>query len=159
MGVFLAMIRWQHGPQAVETWASKRTVREKLRLVETEAGLVSSYHRKVAVRTLDAFTSLSKQRAKLAHGFFGVITDRENQFAWRNASSAAKRMADDLASSNMQASPQSPTWIYTAKDFGELAQACADTFEKIEIALNVLPIVQGLTTPLTSLERSPPDDN
>jgi hypothetical protein len=34
----------------------------------------------MAIRVLDAFTSLSKKRNKLAHGFFGIVTDRNNQF-------------------------------------------------------------------------------
>ncbi len=159
MGVFLAMIRWEHAPQAIEAWASKRTIRDKLRLVEAEADLAGVQYRKMAVLVLDAFTSLSKKRNKLAHGFFGIVTDRENQFAWRDASSAASRMAADLASSSMQASPKPPTWIYTPEDFVKLAQGCAHTFGKIEIALKVLPVVHGLTAPLPPLERQPHDDN
>jgi hypothetical protein len=159
MGVFLATIRWEHAPQAIEAWASKRTIRDKLRLVEAEADLVGVNYRKMAVRVLDSFTSLSKKRNKLAHGFFGIVTDRENQFAWRKASSAASQMAAGLASSSMQASPMPPTWIYTPEDFVKLAQGCADTFGRIEIALDVLPIVRGLTEPLPPLEHQPHDDN
>lgn len=159
MGVFLATIRWEDAPQAIEVWASKRTIRDKLELINAEADLTGAGYRKMAVRILDAFTSLAKKRSKLAHGFFGIVTDRENQFAWREGSSAAKRMAADLASRSMQASPKPPTWIYTPKDFVELAQGCADTFEKIEMALKVLPVVHGLTTPLAPFERQPHDDN
>lgn len=159
MGVFLATIRWEDAPQPIEVWASKRTIRDKLELINAEADLTGAGYRKMAVRILDAFTSLSKKRSKLAHGFFGIVTDRENQFAWREGSSAAKRMAADLASPSMQASPKPPTWIYTPKDFVELSQGCADTFEKIEMALKVLPVVHGLTTPLAPLERQPHDDN
>lgn len=79
MGVFLATIRWEHAPQAIEAWARLRTVREKLRLIEAEADLTGVYYRKMAVQTLDAFTRLSKKRNKLAQGFFGIVTDRENQ--------------------------------------------------------------------------------
>ena len=39
MGIFLAMIRWEHAQQAVEVWASKRTIRDKLALVHAEAKL------------------------------------------------------------------------------------------------------------------------
>ena len=81
MGVFLATIRWDHAPQAIEVWASKRTVREKLELVKAEAKLTGVSHIKMAVLVLDAFISLSKRRSKLAHGFFGIVTDRENRFA------------------------------------------------------------------------------
>ena len=145
MGVFLAMIRWENAPQAIEMWAGKRTTREKLKLVNAEAHLTGDGYPKLAVFVLDAFTSLSKKRSNVAHGFFGIITDRENQFAWRKGSSAAKRMAAGLSSSSMQASPRPPTWIYTPKDFSELAQGCADTFQKIETALEILPIVHGFS--------------
>ncbi len=148
MGVFLATIRWEHAPQAIKLWASKRTIRDKLELVKNEADLTGLFYRKMAVFVLDAFTSLSKKRSKLAHGFFGIITDRENQFAWREGSSAARRTAADLASGSMLASPRPPTWVYTPKDFIEFAQGCDDTFEKIGIALEMLPILHGLTDPL-----------
>ena len=147
MGVFLATIRWEHAPQAIELWASKRTIRDKLELVKAEADLTGLGYRKMAVLVLDAFTSLSKKRNKLAHGFFGIVTDRKNQFAWREGGSAARRTAADLASRSMLASPRPPTWVYTPKDFVELAQGCADTFEKIGIALDMLPIIHGLTRP------------
>lgn len=77
----LATIRWENAPQAIEAWAAKRTVREKLKLVETEANLSGAGHLRMAVVVLDAFTSLAKKRNKLAHGFFGIVKDRENQFA------------------------------------------------------------------------------
>ncbi len=157
MGVLLATIRWENAPQVIEVWGGKRTIRDKLELVKAEADLTGAVYRKMAVRVLDAFTSLSKRRSKLAHGFFGIVTDRENQFAWREASSAARRTAADLASCSMQVSPKPKTWIYTPKDFVELAQSCADTFEKIETALQVLPAVHGLTTQLPPLERQPHD--
>lgn len=159
MGVFLATIRWEDAPKAIEVWADKRTIRDKLELVKAQADLTGVVHRKVAVRALDGFTSLSKRRNKLAHGFFGIVTDRENQFAWRKASSAAKRTAAGLASFSMQVPPKPRTWIYTPKDFVELAQSCADTFEKIETATKLLPVIHGLTDPLSPLERQPRDDN
>jgi hypothetical protein len=114
----------------------------------------------MAVSVLDAFTSLSKKRSKLAHGFFGIVSDRENQFAWREGSSAARRTAADLASNSMLGSPRPPTWLYTPKDFIELAQGCADTFEKIGVALEILPIVHGLSDPLppASVLMSPAKD-
>jgi len=113
-----------------------------------EADVTGVVYRKMAVLVLDAFTSLSKKRNKLAHGFFGIVTDRENQFAWREGSSAAIRTAADLSSRNMLASPRPPTWVYRPKDFFELAQGCVDTFEKIGVALEMLPIVHGLIDPL-----------
>jgi hypothetical protein len=69
-------------------------------------------------------------------------------FAWREASSAAKRMALDFSSLSMQPSSKLPTWVYTPKDFVDIVQACADLFDKIETAIKILPIVHGLTTPL-----------
>jgi hypothetical protein len=152
MGVFLAMIRWHDALQAIELWAAKRTIRDKLEVVKAQADLTGRppVHQKMVVLVLDAFSSLSKKRNKLAHGFFGIITDRENQFAWREGISTAKRMAADLASPiiTVHPSPRPPTWIYTPNDFIELAQGCADTFQKISIALDVLPLIQGLTSPL-----------
>lgn len=148
MGVLLAMIRWERAPQAIEQWAKMRTIRDKLRLVEAKADLAGAHYRKFAVLALDAFTSLSKKRSKLAHGFFGIVTDRENQFAWRKAGSAASRMATDLASPSTPVSPKPPTLIYTPKDFAEIVQGCADTCEKIDVALEGLPIVHGAFDPL-----------
>jgi hypothetical protein len=150
MGVFLAMIRWHDAPQAIELWAGKRTIRDKLKLVKAEADLTGIVYQRMAVLVLDAFTSLSKKRNKLAHGFFGIVMDRENQFAWREGSSAAKRMAVDLSSPiiTMHPSPRPPTWVYAQKDFIELAQGCADTLDKIATALDFLPIIKGLTSPL-----------
>jgi hypothetical protein len=89
-------------PEAVEAWG---TIRDKLALVHAEAELTGPGYAKVTVKVLDAFTSLSKDRDKLAHGFFGIVEDRDNQFAWRQGAAAAKRMAVDLASSSMLASP------------------------------------------------------
>lgn len=83
MGVFLAAIRWQHAPKAVEAWSKLRTVRGKIDLIEAEASLSSKAHKVLAVQTMDKFISISRRRNKLAHGFFGIVTDRENQFAWR----------------------------------------------------------------------------
>jgi hypothetical protein len=150
MGVFLAMIRWHDAPQAIELWAVKRTIRDKLEVVKAQSDLMGIVYQKMAAKVLDRFASLSKKRNKLAHGFFGIVTDRQNQFAWREGCSAAKRMAVDLPSSviTMHPPPMPPTWIYTPKDFGELAQGCADTFDKIATALEFLPIVHGLTSPL-----------
>jgi hypothetical protein len=145
MGVFLAMIRWKHAPQAIELWASKRTIRDKLELVKAEADVTGPVYCKMTVFVLDAFTSLSKKRNKLAHGFFGILTDRKNQFAWREGGSAARRVATNLASRSMLASPPPPTWVYTPKDFIELAQGCADTFDKIGIVLDMLPVIHGLS--------------
>jgi hypothetical protein len=155
MGVFLATICWEHAPQAIEEWAKVRTNRQKQELVVAEADLAGIHYRQMAIRVLDAFTSLSKRRSKLAHGYFGIVTDRANQFAWRQPSSAARRMAAGLGSDSMRASPKPKTWIYTPKDFAELSQCCADTFEKISIALDVLPIVKGFNDPLplTSIRR------
>jgi hypothetical protein len=153
MGVFLAMIRWENAPKAVEAWASKRTIRAKLALVHAEAELTGAVYARMTVMVLDAFTSLSKERNKLAHGFFGIVEDRDNQFAWRRGGAAAKRMAVDLASSSMRASAKPPTWIYTPKDFAKLAQNCADTFDKIGMALRMLPIVHGLTEPVSGTTR------
>jgi hypothetical protein len=150
MGVFLEMIRWEHAPQAVEAWASKRSIRDKLALVHAETKLTGAGHFEVTVKVLDAFTSLSKERNELAHGFFGIVEDRENQFAWRRGAAAAKRMAIGLASSSMRESPKPRTWIYTPKDFAKLAQDCADTFDKIGIALKVLPFFHGVMNPRTT---------
>lgn len=61
MGVFLATIRWEHAPQAIKLWASKRTIRDKLELVKNEADLTGLFYRKMAVFVLDAFTSLSRR--------------------------------------------------------------------------------------------------
>lgn len=159
MGAFLATICWEDAQKAIEVWADKRTIRNKLELVKAQAGLTGVVHRKLAVSVLDGFTSLSKRRNKLAHGFFGIVTDRENQFAWRQASSAARRTAAGLASSSMQVSPKPKTWLYTSKDFVELAQSCADTFENIETAIKLLPVIHGLTDQLPPLKRQPRDDN
>jgi hypothetical protein len=158
MGVFLATIRWEHAPQAVEVWAGKRTIRDKLELVKAEANLTGVVYLKMALLVLDAFTSLSKKRNKLAHGFFGIVTDRENRFAWREGSSAARRTAADLSSPIITAhpSPRPPTWIYTPKDFITRAQGCADTFEKIGATLDILPVVHGLTSPLPLAPLLPP---
>src|SRR5262249_2394514 len=112
-------------------------------LVQAEASIDG--YQKVAVMALDAFTSLSKRRSKLAHGFFGIITDRKNQFAWRESSSAAKRLADGLSSNSMLPSPSPRIWIYTPKDFAELTQSCADTFDKIDLLTKLLPISHALT--------------
>ncbi len=150
IGVFLAMIRWHDAPQAVELWSVKRTIRDKLKVVEAQSDLMGIVYQKMAAEVLDGFASLSKKRNKLAHGFFGIVTDRQNQFAWREGCSAARRMAVDLPSRiiTMHPPPRSPTWIYTPKDFSELAQGCSNTFNKIATALELLPIVHGLTSPL-----------
>lgn len=154
MGVFLAMIRWEHAPQAVEAWASKRTIRDKLALVHAEAELTGPGYADVTVKVLDAFTALSKDRNKLAHGFFGIVEDRDNQFAWRQGAAAAKRLAVDLASKSARASAKPRTWIYTPKDFARIAQDCADTFDKIGIALKLLPIAHGLLGPVCGTRDS-----
>ncbi|MER9200489.1 hypothetical protein NKH74_14880 [Mesorhizobium sp. M0933] len=143
MGVFLATIRWQHAPKAVEAWSKLRTVRGKINLIKAEAALSSKAHEALVVRTLDKFTSISKRRNKLAHGFFGIVTDRENQFAWREGASAGWRMADGLATSSMRETPKPPTWIYTPSDFSALAQDCGDTFDLISKIVDILPIFQA----------------
>jgi hypothetical protein len=150
MGVLLAMIRWHNAPQAIELWAVKRSIRAKLEVVKAQSDLTGIGYQRIAAMVLDGFSSISKKRNKLAHGFFGIVTDRKNQFAWREGCSAAKRMAVDLSSQiiTMNPSPRPPTWIYTPKDFSELAQGCADTFDKIGIALECLPIAHGFTSPL-----------
>lgn len=148
MGIFLAMIRWEHAEQAVEVWANKRTIRDKLALIHAEAKLTGDVYANVAAKVLDAFTSLSKDRNKLAHGFFGIVEDRRNQFAWRRGGEAAKRMAASLASSSLRAPPKPRTWIYTPKDFARLAQDCSDTFDKIETATRVIPVVRGISDPI-----------
>ena len=153
MGVFLAMIRWEHAPQAIEAWANKRSIRYKLALIHAEAGLTGAVYVRMTVMVLDAFTSLSKDRNKLAHGFFGIVKDRENQFAWRQGSAAARRMAVDLASSSLRASPKPPTWIYTPKDFARLAQNCAETFDKIGDAVRMLPTFMELATQFRRVAR------
>jgi hypothetical protein len=94
MGVFLAMIRWHDAPQAIELWAVKRTIRDKLEAVRAQADLTGPVHQKMVVLVLDAFSSLSKKRNKLAHGFFGIITDRENQFAWREGAQCRSEPPD-----------------------------------------------------------------
>lgn len=143
MGVFLASIRWQHAPKAVEAWSKLRTLRGKINLIQAEASLTSKAHKAMVVQTLDKFTSISKRRNKLAHGFFGIVTDRENQFAWREGASAGRRMAAGLATSSMRETPKPPTWIYTPKDFSALAQDCGDTFDLISKMVDVLPIVHA----------------
>lgn len=143
MGVFLASIRWQHAPAAVEAWSKLRTVRGKLDLIEAEASLTSSGHKFLAVKTLDKFTAIARRRNKLAHGFFGIITDRENQFAWRDGAAAGRRMAAGLATTSMREDPKPPTWIYTPKDFSALAQECSETFDMISTMVDILPIIHA----------------
>jgi hypothetical protein len=143
MGVFLASIRWQHAPVAVEAWSKLRTVRGKLDLIEVEASLTSSGHKFLAVKTLDKFTAIARRRNKLAHGFFGIITDRENQFAWSDGAAAGRRMAAGLATTSMREDPKLPTWIYTPKDFSALAQECSETFDMISTMVDVLPIIHA----------------
>lgn len=93
--------------------AGSRTTRNKMELVKAEANLTGVVYLKMAVLVLDAFTSPSKKRNKLAHGFFGIVTDRQNQFAWREGNSAARRMVADLSSPiiTVHPSPRPPTWI------------------------------------------------
>ncbi|PAQ01551.1 hypothetical protein CIT25_16065 [Mesorhizobium mediterraneum] len=143
MGVFLAAIRWQHAPKAVEAWSKLRTVRGKIDLIEAEASLSSKAHKVLAVQTMDKFISISRRRNKLAHGFFGIVTDRENQFAWREGASAGRRMAAGLATSSMRETPKPPTWIYTPRDFSSLAQDCGDTFALISKMVDILPIMHA----------------
>jgi hypothetical protein len=159
MGVFLAMTRWQHAPLAIETWAAARNVQSKPNIVEAEARLSGPVHVQMAVETLDSFVALSKRRSKLAHGYFGIILDRENTFAWREGGSAARRMSTDLASNTIKPSLKPPTFVYTPKDFRDLAQACADVFQKIGMAIDLLPIIHGLTSDLLPLNPNnrPPD--
>ncbi|MER9005904.1 hypothetical protein NKI15_19935 [Mesorhizobium sp. M0862] len=145
MGVFLASIRWQHAPAAVEAWSKLRTVRGKLDLIEAEASLASSGHKLLAVKTLDKFITIATRRNKLAHGFFGIVTDREDQFAWRDGAAAGRTMADGLATSSMRPDPTPPTWIYTPRDFSALAQDCADTFDLISRMVDVLPIIHAFS--------------
>lgn len=146
MGVYLATIRWGNAPDAIELWASKRTIRDKLKLIDIEAGLAGDAYQKMAVAVLDGFTSLSKRRNKLAHGVFGIVKDRENEFAWREGSAAAVRLAQDLDPSNVQTlAPPSRTWIYKSNDFGLLAQDCVNQIGLIEKANRVMPVFRGLT--------------
>lgn len=144
MGVLLAMIRWEHAEQAIDAWANTHNTRSKLALIKTEAELADA-HCKVAIQALDSYTALAARRNRLAHGFFGIVLDRENEFAWREGSSAAKRTAAGLATSSLRPSPVPKTWVYKPTDFSELAQGCADTYKKIEIVLQLLPIMRGLT--------------
>jgi hypothetical protein len=60
MGVFLATIRWEDAPHAIEIWTAKRTVRDKLELIKTEANLSGKIYLKMTVSVLDAFAPLSK---------------------------------------------------------------------------------------------------
>jgi len=103
--------------------------------------------------SLESRDEAAREKHGRPHGFFGIVEDRDNEFAWRQGAAAAKRMAVDLASSSMRASPKPPTWIYTPKDFASIAQDCADTFDKIGTALKLLPIAHGLLDPISATTR------
>lgn len=144
MGVFLATIRWENAQSAVDAWAEIRTVEGKLRLLHSEAHIIGSKFEGLAMRTLDQYVGLSKRRNKLAHGFFGVVADRENEFAWREGAAAANMQAKGISSWSMAPISPEPTWIYKPKDFQDLCQACSDTFDKMDHAIRLLPIIHGL---------------
>jgi len=148
MGVLLSVIHWETATEAVDAWAARRTVREKLALLMTATDLRDAGVRKLTAFALDGFTSLAKRRSKLAHGFFGIVLDRKDEFAWRKGGSTARRMADGLATSFIGTVAVPPTWVYRPADFASLAQSCADTFERIEVVLKALPIYHGITGPL-----------
>jgi hypothetical protein len=153
MGLFLAMIRWEHAPEAVERWAMTRTTKDKLELIKSETEISETKLIKLTELTLNDFVSLAKMRSKLAHGYFGIITDRENQFAWRKGDSAARRMAIGLASSSLKKVAKPPTWVFIPQDFSDLAQACANMADKIEIAVELLPMVHGLASSQTRANK------
>lgn len=151
LGAYLVLIRWKHPDELVQQWKEQRSTRQKTKLVRSEADRIPhEYARRETVEILDAYVSLSKRRAKLAHGFFGIITDREDQFAWRQGGSAAEKAAAGLTASLGDDLHQPKTWLYRPKDFEAIATECAHVYARIGTMYNVIPIAYGLSDFLSS---------
>lgn len=146
LGAYLVLIRWEHPDDLVQQWERERTTQGKRRLVEKEAQAASNAGiLNKTVEILDQYTSLAKRRAKLAHGFFGVITDRENQFAWRPGEAAAQKAAMGLTASLGEELPDPKTWVYKPRDFQELATECGSLYAWIQTMFNLVPMVYAVS--------------
>lgn len=139
MGIYLAHIRWNDCRDIVESWSKERTANGKLALVRQQAALSGPGHIKLTGLVLDSFVSLSKRRAHLAHGVFGIITDRNDEYAWRKAGSPASAFAAGMRAP-FGPPIQQKTWVYTSSDFRELAQGCADVCRDISTAVSCLTV-------------------
>jgi len=149
MGVLLAMISWEDAIDIVDNWSDCRTARSKLKCVFDEAEARGVGHRKMVDIVFERYESLSKRRSKLAHGIFGIITDRENEFAWREGGAAAKDMANGLAIPRMIEPSKPSAWVYKVKDFQSLVQDCEKTMRLIDGVANAIPVIKGLSDPLS----------
>lgn len=152
LGAYLILIRWQHTEDLVDRWKRQRNTKDKRALVEFETeGVPNTGLRDITVDVLDRYTSLAKRRAKLAHGFFGIITDRESEFAWRPSEAAAQKASMGLTASLGEELPDLKTWVYTPRDFEELATQCAELYARLGLMFNLIPVVYG------AMDRSPDD--
>lgn len=147
LGVMLAMIRWEDAPTAVERWRSMTSTKRKVEVILTETALTNEGFAQWLSIELDKYEQLATRRAKLAHGFFGIITDRHNEFAWRKGGSAAQRVAKGLNMPTLEPEPISKTWKYTPQDFRDLAQECADAAELIGELIKMLPMYHAFSKP------------
>lgn len=151
MGVYLAYIQWNSPDEVVAQWAERRTAAGKLTFVQEQAKVRGAGAVKMTSMLLDSYIEVAKDRAKIAHGVFGVITDRNDEFAWRNGGSPAKAHAVGMSTDYWGVVEQT-TYLYKPSDFARLAQQCGRICRDLEFA------VKGLTF-LNSFERafsSPP---
>lgn len=151
MGVYLAYIQWSRPDEVVAQWAERRTAAGKLTFVREQAEVRGAGAVKMTCMLLDSYIQIARDRAKIAHGVFGVITDRRDEFAWRNGGSPAKAHALGM-SSDCWGVVEQVTYVYKPSDFARLAQQCGDICRSLDAA------VKGLTI-FNSFERafsSPP---
>ncbi|SIR84415.1 hypothetical protein SAMN05878276_0546 [Aquipseudomonas alcaligenes] len=142
MGVYLAYIQWKNPGALVEQWSDQRTAASKLEFVKKQAEIRSAGAAKMTSMLLDSYLQVAKERAKLAHGVFGVITDRPNEFAWRNGGSPAKAHAIGMAA-NHSGGVEQATFVYKASDFARLAQQCSTICKNLETGVKGLIVLNG----------------
>ena len=146
MGVYLAHIHWSDPRDIVDEWSRARTASGTLALVRRQANSTGPGHVKLTEMVLDSFVSLARRRSHLAHGVFGIITDRDDLYAWRNAGSPAAALALGMSA------PFGPrifqkTWVYTSSDFAALAQDCSNVCRDIDTAVSCLEIGNAFRDP------------
>lgn len=149
MGVYLAYIQWKNPGALVAQWADRRTAASKLEFVQEQAEIRSAGVAKMTRLLLDSYIQVAKERAKLAHGVFGVITDRSDEFAWRNGGSPAKAHATGMAATHWGVVEQA-TYVYKSSDFARLAQQCSNICSDLGHAVKGLTFLNGFEQALSS---------
>lgn len=140
VGVYLAHIQWKNPDEVISQWARLRNAAGKLALVREQAEIRGPGLVVTTSALLDSYVQVGRDRAKLAHGVFGVITDRENEFAWRRGGSPAKAHAVGLAENHYGVVKQE-TFVYRPTDFARLAQQCGSICGELEQAIRGLTIL------------------